>query len=78
MGPETSFWPQRAVKEALALPTANELVRAQGWGRHWLEGEGLSPKLGSTEPGVEAARRGESACVCTHVSCCGLPLVPGL
>lgn len=78
MEQETSFWPQRAVKEALALRTASELVRAQGWGRHWLVGgEGLSHKLGSTEPGLEAARRSESACVCARVSC-GLPLVPGL
>lgn len=32
MGPETSFWPQRAVKEALALPIASELVRGHRGG----------------------------------------------
>lgn len=35
MEPETSFWPQRAVKEAqeaLALPTASSLVRGHGAG----------------------------------------------
>lgn len=56
------------MKEALALPTASEVVRGHrvgaGIGLREPGGEGLRHKLSSTEPGLEAARRGQSACVC--------------
>lgn len=72
MGPETSFWPQRAVKEALALPTARKLVRGHtveaGIGLRLPGGDGLRHKLGSTESGLEATRGSKSACMWSVVS----------
>lgn len=73
MGPGTSFWPQRAVKEALTLHTARELVRGHRVGAGT---DGRVPRERGQESSVPLGQAGRRL-VCAHmcptvVSRCGV------